>query len=124
MIVGIGTDIVYIPRILNLWKKFGTKFLTRVFSEEEIKDSNRYTSLNGKIRHFAKRFAAKEAYVKALGTGFGKAIKMSDITIYNTLDGKPKVSINNSSINYKIELSLSDDTDYAIAFIIIHKELQ
>ncbi|GAT75194.1 4'-phosphopantetheinyl transferase [Ehrlichia ruminantium] len=122
MIVGIGIDIVYIPRILNLWKKFGNKFLKKVFSQEEIKDSNKYTSCEGKARHFAKRFAAKEAYVKALGIGFGKSIKMSDITIYNTLHGKPQITVKKSNIDYKAELSLSDDTDYAIAFIILHRE--
>ena len=49
---------------------------------------------------------------------------MSDITVYNTLHGKPKITVNNSNINYKIEVSLSDDTDYATAFIILHRDQQ
>ncbi|CEI85397.1 Holo-[acyl-carrier-protein] synthase (Holo-ACP sy nthase) (4'-phosphopantetheinyl transferase Ac pS) [Ehrlichia minasensis] len=120
MILGIGTDIVYIPRISSLWKKFGTKFLTRVFNQKEIEDSNKYTNFDAQVRHFAKRFAAKEAYVKALGTGFGKSIKMSDIVISNNSHGKPQITVSNSNPIHKIELSISDEKDYAIAFIVIY----
>ncbi|AHC39144.1 holo-[acyl-carrier-protein] synthase [Ehrlichia muris] len=123
MILGIGTDIVYIPRISNLYKKFGIKFLKRVFNEKEIEDSKKYTNFDAQVRHFAKRFAAKEAYVKALGTGFGKSIKMSDIIISNNLYGKPQITINNNSTKHKIELSISDEKDYAIAFIVLYIEL-
>ncbi|ABD45080.1 holo-[acyl-carrier-protein] synthase [Ehrlichia chaffeensis str. Heartland] len=123
MILGIGTDIVYVPRISNLWKKFGTKFLKRVFSEKEIEDSKKYTNFDAQVRHFAKRFAAKEAYVKAVGTGFGKSIKMPDIIVSNNLHGKPQITINNSNIKYKIELSISDEKDYAIAFVVLYTEL-
>ena len=120
MILGIGTDIVYIPRISNLWKKFGIKFLTRVFNQEEIEDSYKYTNFDAQVRHFAKRFAAKEAYVKALGTGFGQSIKMSDIVISNNPYGKPQITVSNSNPIHKIELSISDEKDYAIAFIVIY----
>ena len=122
MMIGIGTDIVYIPRILSLWKKFGTKFLKKVFNEKEIEDSNKYTTLDAKVKHFAKRFAAKEAYVKALGTGFGKSIKMSDIIVYNTLYGKPRITINKNNIDHNIELSISDDQNYAIAFVVLYRK--
>ncbi|KJV68740.1 holo-[acyl-carrier-protein] synthase [Candidatus Neoehrlichia procyonis] len=119
MIVGIGTDIVYIPRIFTLWQKFGNKFINKVFSHQEIQDSYNYSNNIAKINHFAKRFAAKEAYIKAIGTGFNKQIKMRNITVYNNNYGKPYIKAP-CSCNYVIELSISDDNDYAIAFVILY----
>ncbi|MDD9331304.1 MAG: holo-[acyl-carrier-protein] synthase [Wolbachia sp.] len=121
MIYGIGTDIVYIPRILKVLQKYGEKFLNRVYTKKEIEISKEYNSQEMQAKHFAKRFAAKEAFVKALGTGFSQDIIMKDIEIYNDSQGKPCVDISKNLIHQNIltHLSLSDDKDYAIAFVVI-----
>lgn len=116
MIHGIGTDIVYIPRILRILQKYGEKFLNRIYTEKEIELSRKYNSQEMQARYFAKRFAAKEAFVKARGSGQG--ITMKDIEIYNDVRGKPYLTVSKDFIS-KIHLSLSDDGDYATAFVII-----
>ncbi|MCA4774445.1 holo-[acyl-carrier-protein] synthase [Wolbachia endosymbiont of Mansonella perstans] len=121
MIRGIGTDIVYIPRILKILQKYGEKFLKKVYTEQEIEISRKYNSQEIQAKYFAKRFAAKEAFVKALGSGFSMDITMKDIEIYSDIRGKPHLAIGKDSISKDriIHLSLSDDGDYATAFIVI-----
>lgn len=121
MIYGIGTDIVYIPRILRISQKYGEKFLNKVYTKKEIEISKKYNSQEVRAKYFAKRFAAKEAFVKALGTGFSQEIIMKDIEIYSNIRGKPHLAITKDFISkdYKIHLSLSDDQDYATAFVVI-----
>ncbi|WP_353284813.1 holo-[acyl-carrier-protein] synthase [Wolbachia endosymbiont (group A) of Lasioglossum fulvicorne] len=116
MIHGIGTDIVYIPRVLRILQKYGEKFLNRIYTEKEIELSRKYNSQEMRARYFAKRFAAKEAFVKARGSGQG--IIMKDIEIYNDVRGKPYLTVSKDFIS-KIHLSLSDDGDYATAFVVI-----
>lgn len=118
MIHGIGTDIVYIPRILRILQKYGKKFLNKVYTEREIELSRKYNSQEMQVKYFAKRFAAKEAFVKALGSGFSQGITMKDIEIYSDIRGKPYLTIGKDFIS-KIHLSLSDDGDYATAFVMI-----
>lgn len=121
MIYGVGTDIVYIPRILRILQKYGRKFLNKVYTKKEIEISKKYNSQEVRAKYFAKRFAAKEAFVKALGTGFSQGIIMKDIEIYSNIRGKPHLAITKDFISkdYKIHLSLSDDQDYATAFVVI-----
>ncbi|MBR9984069.1 MAG: holo-[acyl-carrier-protein] synthase [Wolbachia endosymbiont of Homalodisca vitripennis] len=121
MIYGIGTDIVYIPRILRILQKYGGKFLNKVYTKKEIEISKKYNSQEVRAKYFAKRFAAKEAFVKALGTGFSQGIIMKDIEIYSNIRGKPHLAMTKDFISkdYKIHLSLSDDQDYATAFVVI-----
>ncbi|WP_264720162.1 holo-[acyl-carrier-protein] synthase [Wolbachia endosymbiont (group B) of Eucosma cana] len=121
MIYGIGTDIVYIPRILRISQKYGEKFLNKVYTKKEIEISKKYNRQEVRAKYFAKRFAAKEAFVKALGTGFSQGIIMKDIEIYSNIRGKPHLAITKDFISkdYKIHLSLSDDQDYATAFVVI-----
>lgn len=121
MIYGIGTDIVYIPRILRISQKYGEKFLNKVYTKKEIEISKKYNSQEVRAKYFAKRFAAKEAFVKALGTGFSQGIIMKDIEIYSNIRGKPHLAMTKDFISkdYKIHLSLSDDGDYATAFVVI-----
>lgn len=121
MIYGIGTDIVYIARILRISQKYGEKFLNKVYTKKEIEISKKYNSQEVRAKYFAKRFAAKEAFVKALGTGFSQGIIMKDIEIYSNIRGKPHLAITKDFISkdYKIHLSLSDDQDYATAFVVI-----
>ncbi|OCA05900.1 holo-[acyl-carrier-protein] synthase [Wolbachia endosymbiont of Trichogramma pretiosum] len=121
MIYGIGTDIVYIPRILRISQKYGEKFLNKVYTKKEIEISKKHNSQEVRAKYFAKRFAAKEAFVKALGTGFSQGIIMKDIEIYSNIRGKPHLVMTKDFISkdYKIHLSLSDDQDYATAFVVI-----
>ncbi|MDR3131984.1 MAG: holo-[acyl-carrier-protein] synthase [Rickettsiales bacterium] len=121
MIRGIGTDIVYIPRVLKILQKYGEKFLNKVYTEQEIEISRKYNSQEMRVKYFAKRFAAKEAFVKALGSGFSQGITMKDIEIYNDIRGKPHLAIGKDSISKDniIHLSLSDEGDYATAFVVI-----
>ena len=123
-IYGIGTDIVSIKRIrLSLKKK---NFINRIFNEKEIlKCKKVYNQYNC----FAKRFAAKEAFSKALGTGISNGINFNEIIILNNKSGKPYINLKGATKNKikkmfkqkktKISLSLSDEKDYAVAFVTI-----
>jgi len=125
-IIGNGVDIVDNRRIAKSIKIKG--FVDRIFTKNEIKDS---LKTNNKVSFFAKRFAAKEAFVKALGSGFRNNINYADIEIKNNVKGKPLVKISSSINNYlkkklkinkcKIYISLSDEYKHSIAFIIINK---
>ena len=123
-ILGIGVDIVQNKRIKNLLKN--KNFVKRTFGKNEIKISKK--NLN-KINYFAKRFSAKEALAKALGTGFRRDLNLIDIEILNDKLGKPyylktnKIKkIINTRFNVKkfdLFLSISDEKDYSIAFTIL-----
>ena len=123
MIYGTGIDIINIVRIKKLIEKFGQKFLQRIFTENEIKNSNSSSSF------YAKRFAAKEAISKALGTGIGSFVKFIDIEITNNSTGKPIVVVDDilhNKIytlvgNYQIHISMSDEQKYATAFAVVEK---
>ncbi|MDC0974671.1 holo-ACP synthase [Candidatus Pelagibacter sp.] len=124
--VGIGVDIVDNKRFKNLIKD--NKFINRIFSKKEILDSKK--TLN-KINFFSKRFAAKESFAKALGTGFRNNLNFKDIVIVNDNLGKPFYLINNKIkqiikknkkiANFELFLSISDEKDYSVAFTIIQK---
>jgi len=125
MIIGIGTDIIDIRRIENTIQKYGEKFKKRCFSINEIKRSeNKFNTANS----YAKRYAAKEACSKALGTGLARGIFWKDIEVKNNKYGKPSIILHNNALNriikmtnkdYRIEVSLSDEKNYAIANVII-----
>ena len=126
MIIGIGIDIIDTRRIKKTFTKFGDKFKKKCFSLSEIKRSdNRANRFNS----YAKRYAAKEACAKALGTGLAKGIFWKDIEVINNKFGKPFIKLHNNALrrikrltnkNYNIEVSLSDEKNYAIANVIIH----
>ena len=123
-ILGLGVDIIKNNRIHKSIKN--KTFLKRVFSTLEIKSS--YNFLD-KSNYFAKRFAAKEAFAKAVGTGFRNNMNFKDIEILNDSLGKPYYFISkkiNSMIKkkfkikkYDLFLSISDEKDYSIAFTIL-----
>tara|TARA_B100000029_G_C16837814_1_gene690534 strand:+ start:23 stop:415 length:393 start_codon:yes stop_codon:yes gene_type:complete len=125
-IFGIGTDIVNIKRINKILKKNGKSFKKKIFSPKEITYCERKKNPDS---FYAKRFAAKEAFTKALGTGINKGVTLKNIEIFNDVLGKPKIklrgSLNNilkrriKRNNYKIYLSLSDDAPWAHATVII-----
>jgi len=125
-IIGNGVDIVENKRIANSIKN--SAFILRIFTKNEIYQS---TKIKNKINYFAKRFAAKEAFVKALGTGFRKSINFKDISVKKNTKGQPSMILSNSlkkfmkhkfKINkYQLFLSLSDEKKHSIAFVIINK---
>ena len=127
-ILGNGVDIIKNSRINNSLKIKG--FLNRIFTKKEIKQGKK---LKNKINFYAKRFAAKEAFVKAIGTGFRSDINFNDIEINNQKNGKPYILLSKKLKNflkkkfkiqkYKIFLSLSDEKDYSIAYVIINKKI-
>ena len=126
-IIGNGVDIVKNQRIQKALKN--KNFLNRIYSRKEISASKK---IKNKVNFFAKRFAAKEAFVKAIGLGFRNHINYKDIFVVNNIYGKPKLIINNKLKlmmkkkfkynNFKIFLSLSDEKNHSIAFVIIEKK--
>ena len=123
-IIGIGMDIIQNKRIKNSIKN--NKFKKRVYSTNELKLSK---ITKNKVSFFSKRFAAKEAFSKALGTGFTLGLEFKDIEIINDKNGKPYY-VKNKKIkriiqkkfkvqNFKSFLSISDEKDYSTAFAII-----
>ena len=125
-IFGVGVDIIKNSRIKKLLKN--KTFIKRVFSKNEIKKS---LKVKDKTGYFSKRFAAKEALMKAVGTGFRYNVNFKDISVINNKLGKPqiiitnsikKVLINKSNLKkFRIFLSLSDEKNYSIAFVIVQK---
>ena len=125
-IVGNGVDIIKNKRFEKNLKING--FIKRIFTKNEILQSKK---IKNKINFFAKRFAAKEAFVKSIGIGFRENINFNDIEIKNNSKGKPIIYISNKiksflkkkfKINkYKIFLSLSDEKNYSIAYVILNK---
>ena len=123
-IFGIGTDIVDVKRIKKSLKN--KLFLSRLFNKDEI---SKCEKTKNSPNCFAKRFAAKEAFSKALGTGISKGINFNEIIVLNEKNGKPFIRLLNKTkknvekkINkkkYKISLSLSDEKKYAVAFVTI-----
>lgn len=124
MIVGIGTDIVNIERIERIFQKYGDAFLKKNFHQLEIEKVNNLIS-SSKAAYLAKRFAGKEAFAKAVGSGIGKEIAFCDIAIINDDLGAPKIVISDGKLprilEYNINISLSDDYPFAVAFVVISK---
>ena len=122
-IFGVGTDIVSVERIKRSLKN--ANFLSRVFNSKEIlKCKKKASSFNC----YAKRFAAKEAFSKALGTGISNGINFNEIIVMNEKNGKPIIRLRGKTLQKikkkfkkkpKIALSLSDEKKYAVAFVTI-----
>ena len=134
MILGIGTDLVDIRRIEVLIQTHGQKFLEKTFTGEERLGSQRYSEQKLQSMFFAKRFAAKEAFSKAVGCGFGENLRFLDLSIENNSTGKPSFIVKGQSLKYvlecftgkkiKIDLSLSDEYPMALAFVIISTDFR
>jgi len=126
-IIGIGVDIVNNNRLKKLVKN--KNFLSRIFTNKEQILSK---SLKNKINFYSKRFAAKEAFSKATGFGISKNLNFKDIEIKNNKKGKPIINLNKTTVLYlkkkfkvnsfKTKLSLSDEKNYSIAYVIIEKK--
>ena len=128
MIYGNGIDIIDINRIRKVIDKYGNRFKKRCFSNSEIERSEK--RLNS-VESYAKRYAAKEACAKALGTGLARGVFWKDIEVKNNKYGKPFIKLHgkakeiffkkmNKTSNKQIEVSLSDEKKYAIANVTIY----
>jgi holo-[acyl-carrier protein] synthase len=121
MIFGIGTDLVHIPRMQELLDKHDDKIALRILSDAEFEEFQKVTK---QAAFLAKRFAAKEATAKALGTGFRDGLSLRHIEVVNNEMGKPELLfykqgqmlIEQHNIGRSL-LSLSDEKDYAVAFV-------
>ncbi|MDB6096948.1 MAG: acpS [Francisellaceae bacterium] len=125
-IIGIGTDLVKIERIDNVLKKYGIRFAKHILSNNELLRYSQMGTYKKQVHFLAKRFAAKEAFVKALGTGVSEGVILKDIEILHDGLGKPSIHclhITETKLREKniqtIHLSLSDEKDYALAFVVV-----
>ncbi len=127
MILGIGNDLCDIRRIEKSIERFGDRFLLRVFTEEERRKA---LSRAHPARTFAKRFAAKEAATKALGTGFSNGVYFSDIGVVNAPSGRPTLALTGGAARHlalltpkgftaRIDVTLTDEYPLAEAFVVI-----
>lgn len=125
--IGLGSDLIDIRRIENTLSKFGDRFKKRIFTENEIKKCERRKE---SVACYAKRFAAKEAAAKALGTGFRNGVFWRDLEVTNLPSGKPTITFHgNSQLQLKkiandkepdISLTITDEFPYAQAIVTIN----
>ena len=129
MIISNGIDIIDIRRIKKTIDKYGFRFKNKCFHPDEINKSEKRSK---SVESYAKRYAAKEACAKALGTGLARGVFWKDIEINNNKFGKPQIKLHNNALkflrdlsksnNCSIEVSLSDEKHYAIANVIIYEK--
>ena len=127
MIISNGIDIIDIRRIKKTINKYNLRFKKRCFHPSEI---NKSEARLKSIESYAKRYAAKEACAKALGTGLARGVFWKDIEVQNDQFGKPMIKLHNNALQFlkkiiksdycSIEVSLSDEKNYAIANVIIY----
>ena len=124
MIHGIGTDIVAIARLQRMWERHGEHAVTRLLAPDELPAFSRATD---KGRFLAKRFAAKEAFAKAFGTGLRTPVLLGAIAVVNNDLGKPALNFHGDldrvlrARGLTAHLSISDEADYAVAFVVLEK---
>jgi holo-[acyl-carrier protein] synthase len=127
VILGLGSDVIDIRRIDKTIVRFGDRFLTRVFTDTERKKSEGRV---GRVASYAKRFAAKEACAKALGTGFRRGVFWRDMGVVNLRSGRPTILLTGGAAEQlgritpqgfeaRVDVSLTDDFPLAQAIVII-----
>ncbi len=135
MIIGVGTDLVAVGRIKHMMQQFRGKFSDKIFTKNEIDQANKIKIEKDNILpraiFYAKRFAAKEAFSKAIGLGIGRGVDFKDIEVQNDDLGKPSIKILNGKESFlqkhfncekfSIHLSLSDENPIANAVVVIEK---
>ena len=131
MIIGIGSDLIDIRRIARVIERHGDRFLERIFTEEErAKAARRAASEKMMVATYAKRFAAKEACSKALGTGIRRGVWWRDMGVVNLPGGRPTMRLTGGALarlkaltpagfEARIDLSITDDWPIAQAFVVI-----
>ena len=125
MIVGTGIDIAEVPRVAQAIERFGQRFLTRVFTEGEIRYCD---SKANRIERYAARFAAKEAGMKALGTGWSRGVRWRDIEVLRQPGGRPTLAFHGRAGEFasrlgvvNVALSLTHTANEAMAQVILEK---
>jgi holo-[acyl-carrier protein] synthase len=124
MIYGIGTDIVAVARLRGLWERHGDRALEKLLAPQEMAD---FAKAPDKGRFLAKRFAAKEAFSKALGTGVRPPATLSSIAVGHDELGKPIIECYGQlekmlkNQNLKAHLSISDEAEYAVAYVLLEQ---
>ncbi len=127
VIIGIGSDIIDIRRIEKTLGRFGDRFVNRIYTDIEVKKSERRMN---RVESYAKRYAAKEACSKALGTGFRKGVFWKDMGVINLPTGKPTMSLQGGALarldaitpagmTAVIHLTITDEPPQAQAFVMI-----
>lgn len=127
MIIGLGNDIIDIRRVEKTIERYGNRFLSRVFTDTEREKSDRRAK---RAASYAKRFAAKEACAKALGTGFSKGVFWRDMGVINLPSGRPTLELTGGAASVlqgltpegfeiRIDLTITDDFPTAQAIVII-----
>jgi holo-[acyl-carrier protein] synthase len=128
MIIGIGSDLCNIERIQNSLNRFGERFIARVFTDAERARAERRPLTRAGT--YAKRFAAKEAFSKAVGTGFKRGVFMKDIGVVNQASGAPTLALSGGArerldaitpegFAAQVHLTMTDDHPFAQAFVVI-----
>ena len=121
--IGIGTDILEIKRIDAVLERLGDRFVRRILTLQEQVE---YRDSGQPVRLLAKRFAAKEAIAKALGTGIGRGVSWQDMEVAHNDSGAPLVRLSGGALEVvqrrggsRVELSLADERDYVVAFAVL-----
>lgn len=125
MIVGIGSDIARVERFARAVQRHGPRFAARILGPQE---QAIWCQKGESVAYLAKRFAAKEAFVKALGLGLRRGMQWSDIQVVNDQLGKPSLALSGEALRLfqasgasTTHVTLSDEADYAIAFVILER---
>jgi holo-[acyl-carrier protein] synthase len=125
VILGVGVDLVHIPRVARLFDQYGGRFAMRLLGPLELEDLK---ATRRPVRFLAMRFAAKEAFVKALGTGFRHGIGLAEIEVRKEPDGRPTLALSGLALVYaerfgvaRAHLSLTDEADTACAFVVLER---
>lgn len=126
MIYGIGTDIVRVSRLQQNLDRFGERFAARILTENELEDFRRHKH---RANFLARRFAAKEAAAKAIGTGFRNGLMLRHIGVVHDGNGKPQLVFSGEALTLVQErrirathVSISDEAEYAVAFVALEAE--
>ena len=115
MILGVGIDLIDTDRVARVSDKYGERFISRILSDEERTIFNKLEIKNKKNNFLAKKFSAKESFLKALGIGLGRGIELSDITIINNIYGKPEIKLNKKAKNIVENLYKGDKISFNIS---------
>ncbi len=125
MIVGIGSDIARVDRFARAMKRHGPRFAQRILGADE---QAAWQAKGQPVSYLAKRFAAKEAYVKALGLGLRSGMQWCDIQVINDTLGKPSLKLSGEALRLfqasgasATHITLSDEADYAVAFVVLER---
>ncbi len=123
MLFGIGTDLTEVERIKSAVEKYGNRFTKRIFTQVEIDYCEQFR--DKKFVHYAARFAVKESFSKAIGTGITQGFKFNEIGVVNEPGGKPLIILTGETLDkygkYNTEVSISHTDTLAVAFVVMEE---